>query len=183
VIHILWMIVSLLNHRGKHILSWLRGVTIDGMDWWIDLLTTYTHHSKLHILTVLSLISTLQKSLHTKSSPACSVFSSRRLVTALNNGDSSASLLTSLLSSIYPTTELSTELQRNLFSAYLAELNSQLTGSESELLYDWRFTANQFALATSPLRSTTSNFIFQLNTCGYSPYVISSLTRGWVCHL
>jgi hypothetical protein len=48
-----------------------------------------------------------------------------------------------------------------------------------ELLYDWRFTAHQFVLATSPLmRVTTSNFIFQLNTCGYSPYVTSSLTRG-----
>jgi hypothetical protein len=55
--------------------------------------------------------------------------------------------------------------------------------SESELLYDWRFTANQFVLATSPLRLTTSNFIFQLNTCCYSPYVTSSLTRGWVCRL
>jgi hypothetical protein len=54
---------------------------------------------------------------------------------------------------------------------------------ESELLYDWRFTANQFVLATSPLSLTTSNFIFQLNTCGYSPYVTSSLTRGWVCRL
>jgi hypothetical protein len=29
-------------------------------------------------------------------------------------------------------------------------------------------------------RLTTSNFIFQLNTCGYSPYVTSSLTRAWV---
>jgi hypothetical protein len=26
-------------------------------------------------------------------------------------------------------------------------------------------------------------FVFQLNTCGYSPYVISSLKRGWVCRL
>jgi hypothetical protein len=26
-------------------------------------------------------------------------------------------------------------------------------------------------------------FFFQLNTCGYSPYVTSSLMRGWVCHL
>jgi hypothetical protein len=29
----------------------------------------------------------------------------------------------------------------------------------------------------------TSNFVFQLNTCGYSTYVTSSLTRGWVSHL
>jgi hypothetical protein len=26
-------------------------------------------------------------------------------------------------------------------------------------------------------------YFFQLNTCGYSPYVTSSLTRGWVCRL
>jgi hypothetical protein len=51
---------------------------------------------------------------------------------------------------------------------------------ESQLLHDWRFPANQFVLATSPLRLKTSNFISQLNTCGYSPYVTSSLTRGCV---
>jgi hypothetical protein len=50
-------------------------------------------------------------------------------------------------------------------------------------LYDWRFTENQFVMATSPLRLTTSNFIFQLNTCRYSPYVTFYLTRGWVCRL
>jgi hypothetical protein len=55
--------------------------------------------------------------------------------------------------------------------------------SESEFLYDWRFTTNQFVLVTSPLRLTTSNFFFQLNTCGYGPYVTSSLRRRWVCHL
>jgi hypothetical protein len=38
-------------------------------------------------------------------------------------------------------------------------------------------------LAPSPLRITTSNFIFQLNTCLHSPYVTSSVTRGWVCCL
>jgi hypothetical protein len=48
--------------------------------------------------------------------------------------------------------------------------------SESGLLYDWRFTANQFVLAASPVRLTASNFILQLNTCDYSPYVTSSLT-------
>jgi hypothetical protein len=36
---------------------------------------------------------------------------------------------------------------------------------------------------SAPSDSRHSNFIFQLNTCGYSPYVASSLTRGWVCHL
>jgi hypothetical protein len=33
------------------------------------------------------------------------------------------------------------------------------------------------------LRLTTSNFIFQLNVCGYSPCVTCSLTREWVYRL
>jgi hypothetical protein len=53
----------------------------------------------------------------------------------------------------------------------------------TELLYDWWFIAHQFVLATSLSRLMTSNFIFQNNTCGYSPYVTSSLTRGWICPL
>jgi hypothetical protein len=55
--------------------------------------------------------------------------------------------------------------------------------SESELLYDWPFTANHFVLATSPLRPTISNFTFQMSTCRYSPYVTTPLTRGWTCRL
>jgi hypothetical protein len=54
--------------------------------------------------------------------------------------------------------------------------------SKSKFLYDWWFTANQFVLASSPLRRTTSYF-FQLNSCDNSPYVTSSLTRRWVCLL
>jgi hypothetical protein len=42
----------------------------------------------------------------------------------------------------------------------------------------------QSVLATSPLRPTTRIFMFQMNICGYSPYVTFSLTmRGWVCRL
>jgi hypothetical protein len=52
-----------------------------------------------------------------------------------------------------------------------------------QLLYDWRFTANRFVLATIPVRLTTSNFIFQLNTCSYNLYVTSSFRWGCVCRL
>jgi hypothetical protein len=80
-----------------------------------------------------------------------------------------------------------------LFLASLVELNCtanpQLTrchfsipSAESELLYDWRFTANQFILVPSPLRPTARIFP-QLNNWGHSPYITSSLTRRWVCHL
>jgi hypothetical protein len=51
------------------------------------------------------------------------------------------------------------------------------------LLYDWRFTANQFVLASNPLRLTTRIFSSQLNPFDISPYVTSSLTRRWVCLL
>jgi hypothetical protein len=65
------------------------------------------------------------------------------------------------------------------------KLNLLKTESESEpeLIYEWRFTANQFVLAIGPLRLITTNFSPQLNTCGHSPYVISSLTRGSVRRL
>jgi hypothetical protein len=54
--------------------------------------------------------------------------------------------------------------------------------SKSKLLYDWQFTANQFVLASRPLRPTTRLF-FQLNSCENRPYVTSSLMRRWVCLL
>jgi hypothetical protein len=52
--------------------------------------------------------------------------------------------------------------------------------SKQKLLYDWRFTANQFVLASGPLRPTTRDFFFHLNSCGNSSYVTSSLRRRWV---
>jgi hypothetical protein len=59
----------------------------------------------------------------------------------------------------------------------------QLTHSESELLYDWRFTTNQFFLVPSPLRRFMTRDLFQLNPCCHSPYVTTSLTRRWGCPL
>jgi hypothetical protein len=58
-----------------------------GMDWWMDLLTAYTHHSELQVIIALSLISTAP----TKPFPVCSVITRRSLATVSNNRDSSAS--------------------------------------------------------------------------------------------
>jgi hypothetical protein len=44
--------------------------------------------------------------------------------------------------------------------------------SESELLHDWRFTANNFVFVTSSLRPTA--IIFLTEHCFHSPYVILS---------
>jgi hypothetical protein len=62
------------------------------------------------------------------------------------------------------------------------ELISYFPESESKLFYDWRFTANQFVFTPTPW-DPRPVFFFQLNTYGYSPYVTSSLTGGWVCNL
>jgi hypothetical protein len=74
-------------------------------------------------------------------------------------------------------------------SRYLVKLLFSLAGdplhnysiseseSESELLYEWRFTTNQFFLEPSLLRVTTFFFFWQLNLFGHSPYVTYSLTR------
>jgi hypothetical protein len=37
-------------------------------------------------------------------------------------------------------------------------------------------------LGVKPLE-THDHYFFQLSTCSFSPYVTSSLTRGWVCRL
>jgi hypothetical protein len=38
-------------------------------------------------------------------------------------------------------------------------------------------------LGAKPLETHGQNFSSQFNTCSHSPYITSSLTRGWVCHL
>jgi hypothetical protein len=68
---------------------------------------------------------------------------------------------------------------------FVSHLSSALFLSESEFLYDWRFTINQLVSAPSILRLTTSLVFFslQLNPYGHSPCVTSSLTRRWACLL
>jgi hypothetical protein len=63
------------------------------------------------------------------------------------------------------TSDLKEGYTRNAFPSWLpALLDNWKMGitSESESLYDSPFTANQFVLATSPLRLTTSNFFSNL---------------------
>jgi hypothetical protein len=38
-------------------------------------------------------------------------------------------------------------------------------------------------LITEPLETQARIFFSRLNVCGLSPYISSSLTVGWVCHL
>jgi hypothetical protein len=61
-------------------------------------------------------------------------------------------------------------------------LHNYSSESASELLYDWRFTPVSSSWRQAPWDSRPA-FFFQLNTCFHSPYVTSSLARGWVCRL
>jgi hypothetical protein len=87
-------------------------VTIDGV--WIDeqIYWPFTGLTTNNYNTIADFY-TLQITTH--FCPACSAFTSRCLVTSLNNGDCSTSVLTSSLSVEYPAFELSTSLQRPLF--------------------------------------------------------------------
>jgi hypothetical protein len=63
------------------------------LDWWMDLLTTYTQDTQVQIITAspLYLHNSQITTAPAKLSPACCVFTSRSLATASNSGDSSAS--------------------------------------------------------------------------------------------
>jgi hypothetical protein len=64
------------------------------------------------------------------------------------------------------------------------ETPSILFQPESELLTLRLAVYRQSArLGAKPLETNDQQFLFQLNTCAHSPYVTSSLTRGWICRL
>jgi hypothetical protein len=89
--------------------------------------------------------------------PACCLFTSRSLVMASNSGDSSA-----FRSHIVTFRRISP-----------AELSSTVNSTFATSLLSFSCRA----------RLTCQTFIFQLNTCGYSPYVIYSLTRRRIWHI
>jgi hypothetical protein len=140
----------------------------------MDLLTTYTHDSELQAITAPSLISTLYRSQHAKSSPDCSVFTSCCLVTDLSYGDSSASVLTSLLSGEY----------------YAAEAPSLLSlPCGTQLSTDWvkvtlRLTVSQsVSLGVEPHLGLMTRYLLLLHSYGLVFCGAPSLTRGRVCLL
>jgi hypothetical protein len=100
--------------------------------------------------------------------PACCVFTSRSLQWLLTVESLQLHALRFCLHSLSCRTQLSTNwVNQSQSPSYFT------TGGLPSISSSWR---------QGPLRLTTCNF-FQLNTCGHSPYVTSSLTRGWVCRL
>jgi hypothetical protein len=87
------------------------------------------------------------------------------MVTASNNGYSSASELRSSLNGGYLPTALFFRLKVGVrFTLRLAVYSQSVR------------------LGAKPLKIHDQQ-IFQLSTCGYNPCVTSSLTRGWVCSI
>jgi hypothetical protein len=58
-----------------------------------------------------------------------------------------------------------------------SRLHTGIPTYNSKLLYDWRFTASQLVFAPTPSGLPPEMVFFQLNSCGHSPDVTSSLTR------
>jgi hypothetical protein len=150
------------SHYSLKVLSRVLVTIRWGMNCWMYLLATYTHHSELQVITAPPLISTIYSSLQHPLSLSQPTVSStavpwQRLLRA----------------EILQLPELTSFLHRLSFrnTWQLFPLES---GSGSELLYDRPFTDNQFVLAPRPLRPTTSIFFFQLNTCDYNPFVSQS---------
>jgi hypothetical protein len=108
------------------------------VDWILDLLTAFTHHSELQVIIVPPLISTLHKSLHAKSPPAYSV-NSRFLATDVNSGGSSVSRSRVLPSRFqYTACQLSTELAKFCLGSSLYSLcanPTEKTASNSFFYY------------------------------------------------
>jgi hypothetical protein len=135
-----------------------------GLDWILVLLTTYiltirdTDHWHIHISVLNLLHSPLAVSWQR-------IFNTGTVRVSLNY--------------TFQISHIKSSLHNQTFNWELL-LTILLSKSKSKSLYDWRFTANQFVLASSPLRLTTRDF-FQLNPCSHSPYITSPLTRRRLC--
>jgi hypothetical protein len=125
-----FMLLAQYSLIGAKILSRFRGDYTRGMDKWMDLLTTYTHHPQLQLITALPLISKLYQSQHSnKSSPPCNIINSRSLAMTSNGGGFSSSHAQVLLLQPPMQNSCQLNLQHHLFSGSHAELNYRLIGS------------------------------------------------------
>jgi hypothetical protein len=111
---------------------------------------------------------------HTRSSESVTVFASRCLVAASNSGPSLSFGVPK-----YPRPQLSASHSN---CSQWMNPSRYLTNSVRVSVNLWLAVYRQSVhLGAKPLE--THDHFFQLNICGHSPYVTSSLTRGWVCRL
>jgi NADH:ubiquinone oxidoreductase subunit K len=122
----------------------------------MELLTIYTHHSEVKVITALSLISTLYSSLQHPLIlfSACCVFNSRSLAMVANSRDSSSSraqvllLLPPVQNSAHSTTALSLLISLSLSLDCHTSTPSQ---SSSQPAWGPRYTASRRIQQKTPL--------------------------------
>jgi hypothetical protein len=122
----------------------------------MDLLTTYTHDLELQAITAPPQTSTICKS---PQHPLSLLQSDVSSPTTSNSGDSSTALTKS-------------PLHRFPYKSQSQSQSYFMTGGLSPISSSWR---------QAPRDSWIVIFL-QLNSSGHSPYVTSSLKRGWACH-
>jgi hypothetical protein len=147
----------------------------EDMDWILDLLTQYTHHSELQvwIITVLSLMSTIHWSPQHPLSffPACCVFNSHSLATVSNSGDSLASCAHIISVQQISHNWTLTNCQLN-YSALPSQPPLQ-SSTQPNYFTSLHFTSLHFTpLHSTPLHSTP------LHSSGLSSSLCSSRGRG-----
>jgi hypothetical protein len=128
-----------------------------------------SYNSELQVTITVSWNYTLSRLLYC-SIHTFSVFSRRCWVRVSNNGDSSAVVLTSfpdayrLITNSWPQLMASVAITVYILTVLavtrcrLLVMATSQVQSQSDLLYYWRLTANQFDLASSPLRIATTFF-------------------------
>jgi hypothetical protein len=138
----------------------------EALDWRINLLTTYTHNSELQATTAPPLISTIHKS------PQHSL---RLFQPAVS--------LPAVPWQRFLTMEI---LQLHALKSFLHRLpyETDLVRVRARVRVTLRLAvySQSRRLGVKPLE-THDQYFYQLNPCGHSPYVTSSLTRRWVCLL
>jgi hypothetical protein len=157
-----------------------------GLYWLLTQLGTTSNHSA-----IVNFHNSQFTTTPAKPFPACCVLTSRSFATTSNSGDSSTSRVQVLSSPTLVRNCLpaipSTEVDSQLFSASLAELNfTQHYQSQSQS--QSHFTTGGLPPISSswrqaPWDSRPGFFFLQLSPCGHSPYATSSLKGRWVCLL
>jgi hypothetical protein len=131
---------------------WIVNGFIDHLYTRLGSTSTYNAIAGLHILQIT----------RARAKFSQSAFTSRFLVTVLNNEDFSASVVTPLPAGWY-------------------SIESQ-TQSKIQVRFTLRLAVyrQSFRHGVKPLETHDQRF-FQMHPCGNNPYVISCLTRRWVC--
>jgi hypothetical protein len=140
-----------------------------GVIWWMDLLTTYTHHSELQLITELSLIYILYKSPQHPLNflPASYVFNSRSLTSALTLEIPQPPALKSYLHSRPLRNLVYCQLTYSAISPQPPlQSSAELVYSKSKSHCDWRSASQSVSLGVKPHLGLMTRYILLFDNYG-----------------